>query len=200
MTSSFRYAGSTGGDDDPLVRALEDMLPGIQEAAEHEKRSQTAARQVRINLDIRPDNHEETSEAPLDSEAAPMLRLLGEQVEPSHVSQPLEVGTWRDQTSLPSNEPQSTYRRHAQALHDMAVALPPQVEMGIIFETRSSWWPLWRKSLDLVWGSAETTTLKSFATHAIAEADPCLLAILLVAFATATGDRKRFLSPVEAHM
>ncbi|KAK5683326.1 hypothetical protein LTS10_004857 [Elasticomyces elasticus] len=82
----------------------------------------------------------------------------------------------------------------------MAIALPSQVEMGIIFETRSSWWPLWRKSLDLVWGSTETTTLKSFATHAIAEADPCLLAILLVAFATATGDRKRFLSPVEAHI
>ncbi|KAK5747258.1 hypothetical protein LTR17_000393 [Elasticomyces elasticus] len=165
------------------------MLPGIQEAAEHEKRSQTAARQVHTDLDIRPDNHEESSEAPLNSEAAPMLRLLGEQVEPSH-----------EQTLLPSNELQSTYRRHAQALHDMAITLPSQVEMGTIFETRSSWWPLWRKSLDLVWGSTETTTLKSFATHAIAEADPCLLAILLVAFATATGDRKRFLSPVEAHM
>ncbi|KAK6423831.1 hypothetical protein LTR81_003557 [Elasticomyces elasticus] len=189
LTSLSRYAGSTGGDDDPLVRALEEMLPGIQEAAEHEKRSQTEARQIRIGLDIRPDNHEETSEAPLNSEAAPMLRLLGEQVEASH-----------DQTPLASNEPQSTYRRHAQALHDMAIALPSEVEMGIIFETRSSWWPLWRKSLDLVWGSAETTTLKSFATHAIAEADPCLLAILLVAFATATGDRKRFLSPVETHI
>ena len=72
--------------------------------------------------------------------------------------------------------------------------------MEDIFVNRSSWWPLWRTNLDLVWGSAETDTLRSFAALALSGLEPTLLAILLVAFATATGDRRRFLPPVELHV
>ncbi|TKA63692.1 hypothetical protein B0A55_12080 [Friedmanniomyces simplex] len=179
------YAGSTGDGNDPLMKALEDLLPGIQDAAVVEGRSQAAAARQASD-----DNHDE-AEAPMASEAAPLLKLLGEQIE----------GTQSDPLAAPpSTDRQARTPRHAQAVAAMLAIMPSQVEMDEIFRTRSSWWPRWRKSLDLTWGSAEADTLKSFAVYALAEADPCLLATVLIAFATATGERKRFLPAVELHI
>ncbi|TKA73264.1 hypothetical protein B0A55_06623 [Friedmanniomyces simplex] len=179
------YAGSTGDGNDPLMKALEDLLPRIQDAAVVEGRSQAAAARQASNY-----NHDE-AEAPMASEAAPLLRLLGEQIE----------GTQSDPLAAPpSTDRQARTPRHAQAVAAMLAIMPAQVEVDEIFRTRSSWWPRWRKSLDLTWGSAEIDTLKSFAVYALAEADPCLLATVLIAFATATGERKRFLPAVELHI
>ncbi|KAK3111875.1 hypothetical protein LTR53_012429 [Teratosphaeriaceae sp. CCFEE 6253] len=185
VPNNREYAGTAGDYNDPLVKTLEDLLPGVQEAADAEQSAQAAWRLP----DPRqaPRDHDELEE-PLDSQTAPLMRLLGDEIQvqppaPCTASQPAARGP-----------------KHPRIVAALIAAMPSPAEMETIFATRSSWWQLWRSNLDLLWGSTATDTLRSFAALAFAEADPALLAILLVAFAIATGDRARFLPPVEQHV
>lgn len=187
------FAGAAGDDDDPLARAIEDLLLGIVDAA-------TPSQKDSHSMYPPHEDRSDHVEKPVESQTAPLMRLLNNPVLgrasvstiPSNTTNGLDPRAAED-----SGAPHERQNKHEDAVRDLCSTLPPQSEMSALFDDKSSWWPLWRESLGLVWGGTDSTTLRMFAAQALTDGHPCLLGILLVALAISTGDLRTYLLPVE---
>lgn len=80
-------------------------------------------------------------------------------------------------------------------LHALRIHLPSEAELDNILNSNTSWWPLYRDFLGLVWKGCDT--MHSFATHALKSSDPTVTALLLVCIAISTGDQRSYIPRVE---
>ncbi|KAI5359561.1 hypothetical protein Slin14017_G104630 [Septoria linicola] len=149
------------------------------------------------------------SDLHVDVNASKMMPTVASTAKPEGVQKKLRKGT---KSCLPCSPRQSKAAARAAALSDrqhkssryqqairaLRSHLPAPEELVEIVENDTSWWTLYRDALGLVWTGYDT--MRSFALHVSDDADPSVVALLLVCLAISTGDQRRYLPPVEEHI
>ncbi|EME83161.1 uncharacterized protein MYCFIDRAFT_174639 [Pseudocercospora fijiensis CIRAD86] len=141
---------------------------------------------------------EDQEEQAVETGHAPLIRLLGNPIMGETPSTTQTPGS-SDGTSGSCTTAKIGLRKtkkHQGAVAALRACIPSEKEMETIFNQYSSWWPLYRDTLGLLWGKAYDS-LRSFAGEILRAPSPSALALLLVSFAIGTGDRQRFLPVVE---
>lgn len=136
-------------------------------------------------------------EEDLGSACAPLVRLLNNPALGTtlHPSQEEKDGQVLDNHRERISKSVSSARQ--DAVRDLCASLPPKAEFDDILDNQSSWWPLYRGTLGLVWGEEECESLRAFALQGLKAKHPSLLGILLTSLAISTGDLQRYLPAVE---
>lgn len=178
--SSRLPPGNTDGTDaNTLERLLADIVPPAQ-------RSEASHHSTPV-----VDRPEED----VGSACAPLVRLLnnsalGTALYPSQEEKDGRGLDSTDQSTSVSPERENTVR-------DLCASLPPKHEFDDILDNKSSWWPLYRETLGLVWGEEECESLRAFAVQGLKAKHPSLIGILLTSLAISTGDLQKYLPAVE---
>lgn len=138
-------------------------------------------------------------EEELGSAGAPLVRLLDNPALGTtfHPSQDEKTGRGLDEHRQGSCHLRQDSPENIAAVRDLCSYLPTEAELNDIFDNHSSWWPLYRETLGLVWGDEAGTSLRLFAMQALTARHPSLLGILLTSLAISTGDLQRYLPAVE---
>nr|POF04450.1 putative transcription factor gsfr1 [Quercus suber] len=133
-------------------------------------------------------------EEAMSGSVAPLMTALGKCVL-SASCRPLRDGPETTQilTSHVS-QPSEKYKNATKALR---AVVPSQAELQDICSHHAAWWPLWRDCLDLTPEGPNVKDFHQFATHALEDGHPALLATLLVGLTISTNDHQRYLPHVE---
>ncbi|KXT08325.1 hypothetical protein AC579_924 [Pseudocercospora musae] len=141
---------------------------------------------------------EDQEEEAVETGHAPLLRLLGNPImgETPTATQTPDSSDGRSGSCTTAKIELRKTKKHQAAVTALLACVPSEKEMETIFNQYSSWWPLYRDTLGLLWGKAYDS-LRAFAGEVLRGPSPPELALLLASFAIGTGDRQRFLPIVE---
>ncbi|KAK9235727.1 hypothetical protein V1525DRAFT_421090 [Lipomyces kononenkoae] len=137
-----------------------------------------------------------SSSESVQTDCAPITKLFGSGMI-GHLVRPETIAV--DLESYSSQEvPNSPLPpRHAQAVHDLYAALPPEPDLKEILHNGNDWWKDWCESFGLVWGDAGDNTIYAFAIQALCSGHPSLLGSLLVCLAFIVDAYEKYIWPVE---
>ncbi|KAK9365493.1 hypothetical protein V1509DRAFT_633098 [Lipomyces kononenkoae] len=173
-----------------VERALQDVLPN----------SEQTSSPVRQHSISHTTSGGASSSESVQTDCAPIIKLFGNgmighvvRAESSTVD--FEYSSRESESTTHPNS--SLPPRHAQAVHALCTALPPESELKEILRKRSDWWVAWRESFGLVWGDAKDNDFEAFAIRTFCSGHPSLLGSLLVCLALSVGTYEQYLLPVE---
>nr|POE48979.1 putative transcription factor gsfr1 [Quercus suber] len=137
---------------------------------------------------------EREPEKAISGSVAPLMTAFGSAVLSTMARTAGDDQTSPQITSSRNVQPSVRYKRATESLCSI---IPSQAELTDIVKHHSAWWPLWRDCVDLRLGNTETQDFQQFASYALADGHPALIATLLVGLAISTNDHQRYLPPVE---
>lgn len=165
------------------LEALLERVPSAGGRGDQRKRSHSrTARPTALPVG-HLDSHDEQEEQ-IETNFAPLVSLL-------RTSATRNVSPQGGISKLKGGGTESS----EHVLHALRSYLPSKADMDEILRFNTSWWPLYRDSLGLVWTGCDT--LQSFASHALMSCEPTVTALLLVCLAISTGNQRTYLPPVE---
>lgn len=179
-------------------RGLTAILPGATDSTD-------ANSLERLLMDVIPppqpsevSNHStpvaDQPEEDIGSACAPLVRLLNN---PALGTALYSTQDEKDGRGLASDKSTWGSPERESVVRDMCASLPTKHEFDDILDNKSSWWPLYRDTLGLVWGEEECESLRAFAVQALKAKHPSLIGILLTSLAISTGDLQKYLPAVE---